>query len=169
MKKNKSFWKFVTDIPVSEIMITRVRTINQDDTVFKAVNIMANKGISGLIVVDNNQKPIGIFSEGDIIKKIIVENKDPKKIMIKKIMSKNLKSISPGTSIGKASNIMKKNNISKLPVLKNKKIIGYITKTDILLTTNRMYVQNRRMMVVILINVILVIFIAILLIQLIGK
>jgi predicted transcriptional regulator len=57
--------------------------------------------------------------------------KNPKKTKVKDIMTKNIKTIHSTTSIEKAAEIMKKNRIKKLPVIRNNEIVGIVTVTDI--------------------------------------
>ncbi len=172
MKKRfdlSKYWKLITDIPVSEIMITHIKSLNEDDTVQNAVNSMAKHSIASLIVQDSKGCPVGIVTEGDIIKKVLAEEKSPKKVKLKKIMTKDIFTITPQTSIGKASAFMKKRKISKLPVTENEKIVGFVTKSDILETTSQMYHQNRRLVAVVVSNTILLIVIVILILQLLKK
>lgn len=162
-EKISHWWQIITNIPVSKIMITNIKTINQKDTVQDAINLMAEHSIAGMIVVDDDEKPIGIMSEGDMIKKVFAKKKDPSKVKLKEIMSTDILTITPDISIGKASSIMRKRGISKLPVTKGKKFVGYITKSDILDETYKMYRQNRILLVVVVSNMILIIAIGILL------
>ena len=163
MTKN---WKIITNLPVEEIMNRDIKKLNGKDTVDLAVKKLAKHGISGVLIVDSKNNPTGIISEGDLIKKVFSKDKDPKNVKLKEIMTKKLKTISPKDSIGKASNIMKKYNISKLPVFQKDKLVGYITKTDLIQTTNKMYLQNRHLLGIIFINVFLLIIIVVLIIQL---
>ncbi|MBN2422891.1 CBS domain-containing protein [Candidatus Woesearchaeota archaeon] len=162
-------WKLATDIPVSMIMNTKIISINEEEPVFKAVKLMAKFSIAGLIIVDEKSKPVGIISEGDIIRNVFAKEKNPKKIKLKEIMSKKLKTISPKTSIGEASKIMEEYKISKLPVIEKNIITGYITKTDLIKKTNQIYLQNRRLISVVLLNLILIMIIFILVKQIIKR
>ncbi|MEM3374608.1 MAG: CBS domain-containing protein [Candidatus Woesearchaeota archaeon] len=138
--------KIITETPVSEIMITSIMTLKESNNVKDAIDLMAEHSISGVLIKDSKNKPIGIVSEGDIIKKVLHKNKDPKKVLLKEIMSKHLFTIKNDEHIGKAAEIMKKNSISKLPVVNEEnEMIGYITKADLLEKLNEIYYQNSRL------------------------
>lgn len=161
--------KIVTKIPVSKIMVKEIRTIDQEENVSKVVEFMSKYSIAGLIIVDKTNNPVGMVSEGDVIKKVFSKGHNPKKIKIKQIMSKGLVTISPELSIGQASVLMKKKKISKLPVVKSKKIIGYVTKSDLLEELNDIYYQNRRLVWLTVLTTMQFILIAVLLIIYINK
>ncbi|MBN1502276.1 CBS domain-containing protein [Candidatus Woesearchaeota archaeon] len=165
MKRIFNSWRILTDIPVSKIMITTIKKLNENDTVDKAIKTMTKHSIGGLLILQNNGYPAGIVTEGDIMRLVIAKGKDPCKVIIKEIMSKNLMTIAPNISIGKASSIMDKHHIGKLPVVKKGKMVGYITKADILKATNQIYMQNRRLVLSLILNVVLTIIIVVLLAQ----
>ena len=174
MGKNRCAWglgleKVVTKIRISKIMVTDVKTIDQGKTVAKVVELMSNLSIAGMIITDKSNKPVGMVSEGDIIKKVFSKGLDPKKIKIKDIMTKGLVTIPPELSIGQTSVLMRKKNISKLPVVKNTKLVGYVTKSDLLEELNDIYLQNRRLIWLTVMTTIQFIIIAVLLIMYISK
>lgn len=169
MKRIGKFLQLITDIPVSEIMITKIKTLKKEDTVQTAVQAMGRYSIASVIIMDGQEGPIGIVTEGDIIKKVLAKGKSAKTVRLEEIMTKDIFTIPPNTSIGKASTIMKQKKISKLPVSDEGKIIGLLTKSDILETTSQMYHQNRRLALVVVMNTILLIVIVVLIIQLLKK
>ncbi|MBT7392107.1 CBS domain-containing protein [archaeon] len=138
-----SIKKMETEIPVSDIMIRNIIKLNGNETIYSAIKKMGEHSISGLIIIDDKENPIGIISEGDIIKKVLMKGKDLKKIKIKEIMTKNLTTISPKKSIGETSTLMQKKKISKLPVVYKKDIVGIVTKSDLMEKLNDIYKQNR--------------------------
>lgn len=140
----KSINKLITEIPVSEIMVKNVISLDDEATAKEAVDLMSKHSISGVIVNGDNDKPVGIISEGDLFKKVFQKGKDPKKIKLKEIMHLGVQTFSPNKNIGEAALFMKKNNISKLPIEENGKIIGYVTKSDLLEKLNEIYYQNRQ-------------------------
>jgi len=115
---------------VSEIMIKDVVSIQSDDTVMDACKTYKDKGVGCLVVMKKNLV-VGIVTERDIIERVIVDQKNPKKAKVEEIMSKNIKTIHASATIEKAADIMKKNHIKKLPVILNNEIVGIITVTDI--------------------------------------
>jgi len=115
---------------VREVMTKDVVTIDRDETVLDGCKKYQKHRVGCLIVIDK-EFPVGIITERDIIEKIILTNKNPKKTKIEDIMSSNLKTIHASAKIEDAAEMMKKNRIKKLPVVLNNRIAGIITVTDI--------------------------------------
>jgi CBS domain-containing protein len=147
MKKNifMSIDKMIMEIPVSEIMVKDVKSLHEQDTVQSAVDMMAELSIAGILIKNKDNYPVGIVSEGDILKKVIHQKKDPKKVKINEIMTKHLFTIKPTSNIKETASLMKKHNISKLPVSENNILVGYVTKSDLLEKMNGIYYQNTRL------------------------
>jgi len=112
-------------------MTKNVINIDFNETIYDACKIYSECKVGSLVVIDKDMI-VGIVTERDIIERIILMNKDPKKIKVHEIMSHNIKTIHATANIEKAAIIMKENNIKKLPVILNNEIVGIITETDIL-------------------------------------
>jgi len=115
---------------VRDIMQKNVITVEIGKTAQNASLILKEKDISFLVVV-KEKKPIGVVSERDIIRKIVAQNKEAAAIPLESIMSKNFKWVEPNTSIESAVQKMLNNNIRRLVVLENEKLVGVITQTDL--------------------------------------
>ncbi len=161
--------KIITETPVAEIMVTDIKTVYEKDNVQKAIDLMARYSISGLLVVNEKKYPQGIITEGDIIKKIFHKNKDAHKQIVKDIMTPHLFTITPDQNIGETAEQMNRHNISKLPVVENNKLIGYVTKSDLLEKLNEIYYQNTRLKWLPIFLVVQLIAIAVLIVMYVGK
>jgi CBS domain-containing protein len=117
-------------ILVKEIMSKPVYEIDARKTVRDAGKLM-RKVRRGFLVVVKNKKPIGVLSDSDVINEVVAKNKLASKIKVSEIMSKPIVSVSPDEDIITAVNKMKKNNIHRLPVIKNGKAVGVISLSDI--------------------------------------
>ena len=117
-------------LKVKDVMVTDLVTIKADISVKKAVKVMNDFEIGCLIVVKNGEA-IGIITERDILKRIVVEGRDPEKTLVGDIMSKPLIVTSPETSLEEAIEAMFKHKIKKLPVVEGGKLVGLVTFTDI--------------------------------------
>lgn len=113
-----------------DIMQKNVITIELEKTAQYASTILKDNDISFLVVVEDS-KPVGIVSERDIVRKIVAENKEASKIQLESIMSKKFKWVEPNSSIESAVQKMLNNNIRRLVVLENEKLVGVITQTDL--------------------------------------
>jgi len=109
----------------------QIWTINQESTVFKALIIMADKSIGALLVVDNTGNPVGIMSERDYARKVILVGKSSKETMVKEIMSSNVIYITPDRSPEECLALMTNKRIRHLPVLDNGKLSGFISIGDV--------------------------------------
>jgi len=107
-----------------------VITIENDKTAQDAAKIIAEKDISFLVIM-NNDKPEGILSESDFVRKIVAEDKKASEIKITEVMSYKFRSVAPTTTIEDAIQKMLNNNIRRLIILDNEKLVGVITQTDL--------------------------------------
>ena len=115
---------------VKEAMTKDVITIRAKKTVLDACNKYRDYKVGCLVVTDNDFC-VGILTERDIIERTICQNRDPKKTLVKEIMSSDTKTIHALDTIDKATEIMIENKVKKLPVVVNERLVGIITVTDI--------------------------------------
>ena len=110
----------------------QIWTISKDQSVMKALILMSEKNIGAIIIVDNNDFPIGIFSERDYARKIILKGKSSKDTLLDEVMTKELITVTKDYKIDQCMEIMNEKRIRHLPVLENKKIVGIISIGDVL-------------------------------------
>ena len=106
-------------------------SIDQDRTVLEACLIFRKYKIGSLVVKNENKSCVGILTERDIIERAICRRKPPETTPVRKIMSREVKTIHPMEKVAEAIKIMKEFHIKKLPVIQGKRIVGIITITDI--------------------------------------
>jgi CBS domain-containing protein len=119
-------------LKVRDHMSTDVVIISRDATLHDAIGKMLEYGIHGLIVVEGaNNRPVGIVTTDDIL--ALIENSQPEGDMpVGEFMSAGLISTDPDYDLQKAVSIMTRNKIHRLPVIKDKKLLGIITGSDIM-------------------------------------
>ena len=110
----------------------QIWTISKDQSVMQALILMSEKNIGAIIIVDNNDFPIGIFSERDYARKIILKGKSSKDTLLDEVMTKQLITVTRDYKIDQCMEIMNEKRIRHLPVLENKKIVGIISIGDVL-------------------------------------
>lgn len=115
---------------VRDIMEKNVITIEKSKTALDAAKVLSEKGISFLVIVEDEQ-PIGLVTERDFVRKIIVDDKTASKIPLQEIMSPKFRSVGPDTAIEDAAQKMLNNNIRRLVVTEDEKLVGVITQTDL--------------------------------------
>jgi CBS domain-containing protein len=110
----------------------KIWTISKDQNVRQGLNLMSENNIGAIIIVDNNDFPIGIFSERDYARKIILKGKSSKDTLLNEVMTKELITVTKNYKIDQCMKIMDEKGIRHLPVLENKKIVGIISIRDVL-------------------------------------
>ena len=115
---------------VRDIMQKNVITIQEDKTALDAAKLITEKDISFLVIIKDD-KPIGVITERDFVKKIAAEDKNASEIQLSKIMSYKFRWVEPSTDIEDAVQKMLNHNIRRLIVLENEKLVGVITQTDL--------------------------------------
>ena len=110
----------------------RLHTIASSQTVEDAICLMANVKVSALLVTDNGQ-PAGIFSEGDVFK-FLLKNKSAafSEIKVENAMTRNLLFAEPKDPIMAVLDKMVEADITHLPVIEEKKIVGMLTLKDLM-------------------------------------
>ena len=117
-------------ILVRDVMARNVKTVRTDDTVLEAV-VKMNKFHIGSVIVLNNDRPVGIITERNILERIVEPRLDPSTVHAKDIMSSPLITIDSNAAVEEAAQIMAKKRIKKLPVLEGGKIVGVMSTSVI--------------------------------------
>lgn len=115
---------------VEDIMTPAVKTVELGTSVLDATKIMEDMFLGALIVVERS-RAVGIITERDVIHRVVNACLDPKRTTVEEVMSSPVITISPDASIEKAAQVMIDRRIKKLPVLKDGRLVGIITATDI--------------------------------------
>jgi CBS domain-containing protein len=115
---------------VRDIMVRDVITIEHNKTAKEVALLMAEKGISSLVVVKEGN-PIGLVTERDLARKVSTTDKKSSEISLSEIMSPKFRWVEPMTPIEDAVQQMLNKKIRRLLVLDNGKLVGIITETDL--------------------------------------
>lgn len=99
-------------------------------SVYEAIKIMGEKNIGALMIIEE-EKLIGILSERDYARKVILLGKSSRNTLVKEIMTANVITVSPQDSIEKCMELMSGKNFRHLPVLNNNLPIGMISISDV--------------------------------------
>ncbi len=117
-------------ILVKDVMTRNVVTLDSYDSVKKAAEYMAKYDIGCLIVMKDGN-PEGIVTERDMLKRVLLEFRDPRLTRVEDIMSTPLMASSVETELSEAMRLMNERRIKKLPVVDNGHLIGLLTLTDV--------------------------------------
>lgn len=120
-------------ITVSQILQTKgdqVWTIEPQASVFDALKLMADKGIGALVVVED-EKVVGIFSERDYARKVILEGRSSKETPVRQIMTEHVITVEPATTMEVCMGLMTDRRIRHLPVIEGDYLVGVISIGDV--------------------------------------
>jgi CBS domain-containing protein len=121
--------KTVQDILTSKGNL--VVSVSPESTVIKALEIMAEKNIGAILVLKEEGDVVGIFSERDFARKMILKGHDCDTTKVGEIMTKSIIYANTSTSIEDCMNLMTDNHFRHLPVKSNGKLVGVISIGDV--------------------------------------
>src|SRR6516164_4437975 len=107
-----------------------VWSIVPNATVLEAIRLMDEKNVGALPVVDNRTL-VGIVSERDYTRKVILQGKSSKETAVSEIMTKQLLTVNPGDSIPECMQIMTEKRVRHLPVLEGGNLVGILSIGDV--------------------------------------
>lgn len=136
---------------IKDVMIKKVITVGVGQTLLEAANILVKNNISGAPVVDKKGNLVGMLSEKDLFRALYPDVRDiiedvrlwlgkekikhrveaKRGILVEKLMVKKIISIDPDAEILEAGSAMLTGKIHRLPVVKNKKLVGIVSRPDI--------------------------------------
>ena len=111
-----------------------VRSATPDTTVFEAIKAMDRFKVGALMVIDKG-KLLGIISERDYTRKVVLKDRSSKSTKVSEIMSRKVTQVDPEANLEKCMNVMGNNRVRHLPVVEKGKVLGVISSTDLLLLT----------------------------------
>jgi CBS domain-containing protein len=118
---------------VRDILRTKGSTtfsITPDTIVYDALEMMVGKNVSALVVLEN-EKLVGIFTERDYARKVILKGKTSKDTRIAEIMTEDLITVTPDNTVDSCMRLMTSRFIRHLPVIENDQLVGIISIGDV--------------------------------------
>jgi CBS domain-containing protein len=115
---------------VEQIMTTNPRTVNVDDTVLQAAQVMRDNDIGDVIVVEDGQVT-GIVTDRDIAVRAGAEGRDLGSTTVGEIATTGVQAIEPDASVDDALRMMREHDIRRLPVVKNGRPVGIVSLGDL--------------------------------------
>lgn len=115
---------------ILEIKGKDIWTISPNDSVFDALRLMARVDVGALMVTEG-EKLVGIISERDYARKVILLGKTSKETLVKEIMTKKVISIHPMQTCEECMDIMTKNRVRHLPVMEGGELLGVVSIGDV--------------------------------------
>jgi CBS domain-containing protein len=118
---------------ISEILKQKgasVWSISPDATVFEAIQLLADKNI-GAVLVTENDKLVGIISERDYTRKVVLKGKSSKTTAVREILSSRVIHVSPSQTVEDCMRLMTDHHIRHLPVLDGDRVVGIVSIGDL--------------------------------------
>jgi CBS domain-containing protein len=107
-----------------------VYSVSPEATIFDALQLMAEKEIGALVVIEGN-KLVGIFSERDYARKVILKGKNSQETLVREVMTTEVISTSPKQKLKKCLSIMMKKHFRHMPVIDDDQVIGVLSIGDV--------------------------------------
>ena len=107
-----------------------VYSVSPDTTVYDALKLMAEKEIGALVVLEEG-KMVGIMSERDYARKVILKGKSSRETTVRELMTKEVYSISPDKSVEECLALMTAAECRHMPVIENGKLVGFVSMGDV--------------------------------------
>jgi CBS domain-containing protein len=127
--------KMLPELQVKEVMRSPVYTIRKNETVDRAARLMAEHEVGSLIVLNSEGKPVGIITERDLVRRVIMGNLLPSTVKVGQIMSRPLVTVPSSISVSEAAKQMGKLGIKKLVIVERGQPIGIVSSREIIQAT----------------------------------
>ena len=109
---------------------TDVWSVKPDDIIFDAIQLMADKAIGALLVMEED-KLVGIVTERDYARKVVLEGKSSREALIHEVMTTKVLCVSPERTIDECMALMTDKRIRHLPVVEHKQVVGFLSIGDL--------------------------------------
>lgn len=117
-------------LKVKDIMTDELAVISPDATVIEAAQLMQKHDV-GAVPVCEGTNIVGLVTDRDIVVRNIAHGKDPNHTPVRDVMTTEVKSISPETNISQAAEIMATQQIRRLPVIEDDRLVGMLSLGDL--------------------------------------
>lgn len=118
-------------LKVRDLMSTEVATVGPEQTMAFAAMLMADEGLSSLVVVDNGSV-VGIITEKNFLERVVAKGRSAVDIKVREVMSSPVISVRPEMTVLEAGQVVEERHVKRLPVIEDNKLVGIVTQTDLI-------------------------------------
>jgi signal-transduction protein with cAMP-binding, CBS, and nucleotidyltransferase domain len=118
--------------------------VQPDASVYDAVRAMADKNVGALLVMDSGDL-VGVISERDYTRKIILKDRSSRQTKVEEIMTTRLVTVEPTCTLEEAMTLMTRNRFRHLPIVEDGRVVGVVSMGDVverLITTQRRAIEQ---------------------------
>jgi signal-transduction protein with cAMP-binding, CBS, and nucleotidyltransferase domain len=108
-------------------------SIESTESVLKAIGVMADADISAILVTEGD-KIVGIFTERDYLRKVVLQGLSSDTTQVKELMTKEMYTVTTDTSVDQCTALMMKHNIRHLPIVDDNQLVGVVSMRDVIKT-----------------------------------
>jgi CBS domain-containing protein len=108
-----------------------IHYVQPEQTVFEAASYMVDCNVGAVPVLDESRL-VGVFSERDIMKRVVTEGRNPLTTRIHEVMSTGLTTVSPSAASETAMALMQEHSVRHLPVCEGTMLVGFLSLRDLL-------------------------------------
>ena len=105
-------------------------SIHPDDSVFEAIQLMANRDVGALVVIESDQ-PVGLFTERDYARNVILKGKSSPKTAVRDVMVVRFHCAQPDQTVEECMAVMTEKRVRHLPVVRDDRLIGMVSIGDL--------------------------------------
>ena len=113
-----------TSVPISSLLHHKgstVWSVSPESTVFDAIKLMADKNVGALLVM-SGPKLVGVFTERDYARKIVLQGKSSKETRVREVFSRDVVTVTPDDSVDECMRLMTEKRVRHLPVMRNEQV-----------------------------------------------
>ena len=122
------------EIPLREILAAKpsgaTHSVSPADTVAAAVDVINANKVGSVLVMDG-RRLVGIFTERDVLRRVVGARKDPAGTTVAEVMTRDLVVMKPGSTLGDAMAVISEKRIRHLPVLEEGRVVGVVSQGDL--------------------------------------
>lgn len=108
-----------------------VAALRPEATVLEAAALMNERGIGSVVVIDDQKRLAGIFTERDVLRRVVAEQRDPATTKLADVMTSPVACAAPHTTLDEIRNVMRQRRIRHLPVADRKRVVGMVSIGDL--------------------------------------
>jgi CBS domain-containing protein len=116
-------------LTIESLMKKHVVTATAEESVADVVGRMSESSVGAVVVVDG-ESPVGIFSERDLVQRVVAEGKDPRSTEIGSVATRDVVTVDSGQSLRGCAEALKKHDVRHLPVVEGRRVVGIVSARD---------------------------------------